>query len=482
MIGEAQLREDRENAGKIILITLDAVRADHMSIYGYKRKTTPQLEKYTREFARFAWAFAPCSYTAPSHASILTGRYPSFHELGFFNAPGKARLTSSVAAVLQGLGYRTAAFVSTIVLSRKTGLDIGFELYDDESTRPEANRPETLWRRGADTLNAALRWLGSNRRENCFLWIHLMDAHGPYSPPEPFDQLFVRDQYWKEARHLGCVRDGDVGGIPSYQVLRARRDASGALLEYERDWNYYVSQYDGCVRYLDQIVGQFIDDIKNQGDWDDTLLIITADHGEAMGENDVFFFHGLTVTPDQVRVPLLLKPSKRLKMRSRLLDGPVSALDIAPTILEATGYDCSFLGAQGRSLWSELANGKVISPRFVFSEMENQCALITGQYHYLAPEPEPTTREYNFNVPQALRREMLFEYAKDPSGMHDISSGEQVLARLRPILQQYMTLAQLAHDRIRGTRNESEREPAPSSLSPDDESSIRRRLARLGYE
>jgi arylsulfatase A-like enzyme len=464
----------------VILVTLDALRADHTSIYGYERDTTPQLRELSREFCKFVWAFAPSSFTAPSHASILTGKYPSFHEIGFFNEPGKARLRSSLPSTLRDLGYRTGAFVSTNVLNARTGLDAGFEHYDDECTLSELNRPEQcLWRRGTDTLRAAEQWLHSNSDDKCFLWIHLMDAHGPYSPPPPYDQLFVRDRFWREAKLLGCVADGEMGGIPAYQVLRPERDSTGALLSYERDWNYYVSQYDGSVRYVDDAIGHFFHQLKKEGHWDDSLLIVTADHGEAMGENQVFFFHSLTVTMDQIRVPLLVKAPKNLKVHAKVAEAPVSTVDILPTILETANYDYHFLGVQGISLCPQLTGRAKSSERYIFSETEEQCSLVTDRYQYLTLKPEATNREYVFALPKPLRREMLFEYTNDPLCLHGLSGANEVPTSLRPIAQNFISVATLAHQRIRGLKS---RELEQKGLSEQDEARMREHLAKLGYE
>lgn len=360
-------------------------------------------------------------------------------------------------------------------------MDTGFEHYDDECTLSEINRPETLWRRGTDTLKAAEQWLQSNRDDSCFLWIHLMDAHGPYSPPHPYDELFVRDQFWREPRLLGCVRDGEMGGIPAYQALHPKRDQSGALLSYERDWNYYVSQYDGSIGYVDDAIDHFLHGLKKQGIWDDSLLIVTADHGEAMGENQIFFFHSLTVTLDQIRVPLLIKAPKNLKVHARVSEASVSTVDILPTILEAVGYDYRLLGVQRLSLWPQLT-GRAKSPQcFVFSETEEQCSLVTDRYQYLTLKPEPTRREYDFELPKPLRKEMLFEYRTDPLGSRDISHNSAIVQKLRPISQHFIALAQQSHNRIRGIEQKKDDNLSPP-LSKEDEAKIQTHLAKLGYE
>jgi arylsulfatase A-like enzyme len=275
---------------------------------------------------------------------------------------------------------------------------------------------------------------------------------------------------------LGCVCDGEMGGIPAYQVLRPKRDDSGALLSYERDWNYYASQYDGSICYVDDVLGRFLNFLKTEGNWDDSLVIITSDHGEAMGENQVFFSHSLTVTLDQIRVPLLIKAPQGFKVHAGVAEAPVSTVDILPTVLRSVGYDYGLLGVQGTSLWPQLTRETESPKRFIFSETEEQCSLISGIYQYLAVKPEPTNREYNFKLPEHLSREMLYDYTNDPLGLHDLSGANEVANSLRPVALNFISAAGLSHQRIRGLKQHED------GLSKKEEARAREHLVKLGYE
>ena len=170
------------------MITIDTLRADHLEAYGYPRKTAPNLARLAREATLFKWAFAPISYTVPSLTSLMTGLWPSWHTAGFSNMPRSALAPENppLAELAREGGLKTAAFVSTIVLSRPNcGLARGFETYDDRADKAELNRPAFLFRRGLETEKAASDWLAANGKEPFFLWVHFMDVHGPYCPPPP---------------------------------------------------------------------------------------------------------------------------------------------------------------------------------------------------------------------------------------------------------------------------------------------------------
>ncbi len=364
---------------KIILIIIDTLRADHLGCYGYGRDTSPFLDGLARDGVMFKHAFSPCSFTLPSIASILTARYPSKHTIAF-NQIGRLDSDQDItlAEALGSQGYRTAAFISTIVVRKESGLDAGFDVYDDDLPTHELNRAHVAIRDGRDTADKALKWILDNKDENFFVLLHFMDVHGPYLCPEPYDKKFLGDGRGTGPR-LRTVPDGrPMGGIPEYQVLRPERDGAGNLTGYETDAGYYVSQYDGNISYVDDIVARLAAELKDKGIYDEALLLITSDHGEAMGENNVYFFHGLTVTSEQILVPLIVKPHERWNAGRLPIETPVSGVDLMPTILSLCGCDYSKTLMDGRSLKGLIENGKdpVLSRRTLMSENEYQYALI----------------------------------------------------------------------------------------------------------
>ena len=166
---------EKKKPKKIIWITIDTLRADHLGCYGYKRNTSPIVDALSKESILFKWAFSTCSYTMPSHASMFTSRYPAEHSTGFSNGPPVKPIDNDLflAEVLSSQGYETAAFVSAMVLSRKRGVGIhsGFKTYNDTMTRSELNRPNEPIRSGKETNSEVFKWLEANHENDFFLFI-----------------------------------------------------------------------------------------------------------------------------------------------------------------------------------------------------------------------------------------------------------------------------------------------------------------------
>ena len=186
----------------IVLITIDTLRADHCSAYGYAFDTTPRLEQLAREGARVETAYVPMPSTGPAHASLFTSRYPLAHQV-LKNGHVLANEYPVLAEVLGGAGYRTAAFVSSFVLDDRFGYGQGFDSYDDDFRGADSSYQDMqLWegievpgefdRRAHETTDRAISWLRENgRRGGFFLWVHYMDPHEPYDPPEPWRTKYV---------------------------------------------------------------------------------------------------------------------------------------------------------------------------------------------------------------------------------------------------------------------------------------------------
>ena len=368
---------------KIILISLDTLRADHLGCYGYLRNTSPTLDTLARKGIIFMNAFSPSSFTIPSHASIFTGKYPSHHSIGFHQGNGKldTDIDITLAEYLKTKRFKTAAFVSSFVLRKETNLNSGFDLYDDEMTSHELNRPTELIRDGLETTDRAIQWILNNKTDNFFVFIHLFDTHGPYVSKEPFKGLFKDDVQSKEIKRLNSIVPDNypVGGIPYYQVLNKTLDIEGNIVSFETNLQYYISQYDGNIRYCDSLIENLITVLQDLQIFDEVMLIITSDHGEAFGENNIYFFHGLTVTPDQIHVPLIVRMPKSFSHnRQKKLYDPVSTMDIFSTIISLFGDDPDLFDAEGISLLHHLEAGSTgpHENREFFSENEGQIAII----------------------------------------------------------------------------------------------------------
>jgi choline-sulfatase len=288
----------------IILITLDTTRADRMGFLGSKRRLTPNLDSLANRSAVFARAYSQVPLTTPSHATILTGTYPQFNHVSDLGSPLGKDLPY-LPEILRQHGYRTAAFVGSQVLDPKSaaapGFDRGFETYDAPfHIRGQGeDRYHSVERRGMQVVDSAWAWLNQHPQGPFFLWLHFYDPHDPYDPPPPFKA------------------------------------------------QYSASPYDGEIAYVDSAVGQLLTELRSRGLYDQSLIVVAADHGEAFGEHGEWS-HGLFLYDETLHVPLLIKlpgtGSAHLLIESR-----VGLVDIAPTVLQEAGIAVP-AAMQGRSL------------------------------------------------------------------------------------------------------------------------------------
>lgn len=287
----------------VLLVVLDAVRADHVSAYGYARPTTPRLDALAAEGVLYRRALSAGTWTVPGHASLFTGRLPSAHGAGFAGS-GLHPSVPTLADRLRAAGWDTAAFAANAAyLDPAFGLDRGFRLYQTKRLFPAA--------RLADRVTA---WLRDEARRPAFVFLNVLDAHGPYAVPAPYDRLFPG-----KVEKAGDVQRAfhDTGRLPDAALLA-----------------HCVSQYDGALRYMDDQLGRIFDALVAAGRWDDAMVIVTADHGDLFGEHDLLG-HGTFPWDPVVRVPLIVKYPHGA--RRGVVDEPVSLTDVAPTVLATLG-------------------------------------------------------------------------------------------------------------------------------------------------
>jgi arylsulfatase A-like enzyme len=293
-----------------VLISLDTTRPDHLSAYGYERETSPNFDQLAAGGALFNNAYAQWTATGPSHASMLTGLYPPTHGFGI-TRPRLRRRFISLSTILGNQGFRTGAFVSGFPMRGRLGhgLKRGFEVYDGEFVGTR--------RAGALTAAAALDWLDEERGRPFFLFLHLYDAHAPYTALGEYPRVFNSED-----------RGAELERVPHSQIVR---DADGVPYRHVND---YIDLYDSGLVYQDNVLGTFLDGL----DLERTIVIVTADHGEAMGEyqGPINLTHSSAVVDAQTRIPFLLHAPGVGPGR---FDEIIETVDILPTVLELLDID-----------------------------------------------------------------------------------------------------------------------------------------------
>jgi arylsulfatase A-like enzyme len=450
----------------VLIVTLDTTRADHTSAYGYSRPTTPRLAEFAKQGVRFETAYAPMATTLPSHTTMFTGLLPRTHGTLKNGLPVDASLPL-LSEILDGAGYRTAAFLSSFAVSSKFGLQRGFDLYDDDFRDGQCKWDVTRWeghklegdfcRRGDLTRARAEAWLEQNGylpasaaqdgsaakasasaassaaqrpSEPFYVWIHFFDAHNPYDPPEEHAKLFP-----------------PLGNPPT---------------ELDRE----IAKYDAEIHFADQEMGKLFDRLAAAKLLDDTLVIVAGDHGEGLMDHG-WMLHGLQIYEEAVRVPFVVRWPAKVPA-GKVIAEPVELADMTPTVLELTGIAMPNAkhAPEGMSLAAAMA-GKatldakrpvLVQRRFYASDSErgvkvkgSKHGLRLGDWKYIEAKEEDSFE--------------LYDLKSDP--------GEKTnLATARP--GERDTMATRLATTLSSTAVAA---PAPRTVSEEDA----RRLEALGY-
>jgi choline-sulfatase len=334
-------REEKPSA--VILISVDTLRSDHLPAYGYRGIATPALDGFRKDAVLFQRAWSHSPLTLPSHTTILTGLLPAEHGVrdntGFRVSPK----TPTIASILRAHGYATAAAVSAYILRSATGINNGFDVYDDEIERGAQEKAlGAVQRRGVETTAIAQQWIGAHGQKPFFYFLHLYEPHAPYDPPEPF-------------------------------------------------FSRYPSKYDGEIAYTDSIVGGFLDFLKQQDIYDRALIVFVSDHGEGLGDHGEEE-HGIFLYRESISVPMMIKLPANARAGETISDA-AGLEDVTPTILNILGLDAAskldgipLLSAAKiphRAIYSE-----TYYPRFHFGWSDLH-SLVDGDEHFIdAPRDE----------------------------------------------------------------------------------------------
>jgi arylsulfatase A-like enzyme len=331
----ADKHDGRCEGCNIVVFTLDALRSDHLSSYGYFRETSPVIDSIAGEGVTFTNAFSQIPHTPPSHWSMFTGLYAHNHNkfLPLENGTGLVTLPD----VLGEHGYVTSGFISSRILG---GFADEFDYFNGHEDKRRYNNP--IEKRAEETTEDVLSWLDEHSKERFFMWIHYFDPHNPYDPPEEYDTYdYDLEPYYSDARY-------DQIGISRTATIRED-----------------VGKYDGEITYMDRSIGVVVDRLKELGLEGNTLIVLVADHGECFGEHNFSdfgyvddgpcVFHGKTLYDEETHVPLIIRNPKS-DIRGLRIDDLVESIDVFRTILDMAGIASP--ANDGESLLPLINNGE----------------------------------------------------------------------------------------------------------------------------
>jgi len=415
----------------VLLISIDTLRPDRLGCYGHDRETSPTIDAVAAGGVLFEDVTSAAPWTLPAHTSMLTGLYPRSHGVRGHNDK-LAATTRSLATRLHDVGYSTMAVINSHNLSKRYGLNQGFDRFLYLLEEDEDN---VIVDRGPQIVDLGLDFLRNRDDRPFFLFLHFYDVHSDFNPSPEYRQRFERPY------------SGDIDGTTA-QLGELR--ASGGLLT-EADANHLLDLYDAEIRQLDDQLARLFNYLDHAGLAANTLVVVTSDHGEAFGEHGTVL-HGQTHYEELIRIPLLMRGPGMLVGR-RIAD-PVHLVDVTPTILASTGLpDATLDGIDLHALWS----GAPVPDRFLFSEADHNNSkddvrrMIRFEGHKLHYDKRDGATA-------------MYDIATDPGELRDVSKEEPELADLLMArLQTFMS-------------SEVEAE-ANSELSPEDQ----RLLESLGY-
>ena len=467
----------------VIIIVMDTARADHFSCYGHHRSTTPNIDAIAKESVQFLRAYSTGAWTPPAHASLFTGMYNSKH--GVFNGHVQLEQTySTLAEVLTADGYKTICFSNNPWVSQVTGLTRGFEESIEKWRKQKSVReaailklksllPEKVYNflrtlkkkvsppmrdKGAYETNVLIQsWLEETSKDNkpFFIFINYLEPHLPYKPVRPYDRRFIEDRH-SESRVLSVNQD-------------MRKQWAGVVKMTREDFDILSGLYNGELSYLDWRMGELFQYLREKNILDNTILIITSDHGENLGEHGLMD-HQLCLYDTLVRVPLIIRWPAKLgaEVNGNKL---VSIADIFPTMLNLLDIKFSYSEElQGQDIFSN-------DPRdHIFSEYESPIQEMHENRKYYPPDFDPSIFDRALKVVRDTRyklihasdgRHELYDIINDPEELKNIYSNEpDRAAQLQGILNEWL-----------GSFTKADVEKDSASL----DGLVKKQLSALGY-
>ncbi len=391
----------------LIIITMDTTRADSLECYGNKKVLTPNINRFAEKGILFTNATASAPITLPSHSSIMTGLYPINHGARDNSIYKLSDENTTLAEVFKEKNFNTAGIVSTFILDSQYKINQGFDFYNDNFLNPEQKGRLPVQRKGLETATVAVEWLRDNaRKKPFFMWVHFYDPHADYNPPEPYKTAYSDNPYYGE------------------------------------------------IAYTDMCIGIILDELKRQKVFDNTLFILTADHGESFGEHGEQT-HGFFIYDSTIHVPLIISNS-RFSVQNNKIDSQVSLVDIFPTAIDLMGLK-----------YGKTVDGKSLAPFFEGKDAEEHPSYSEAEI----------PKSFYWNPLKGIRfdgwkyifgkNSELYNISKDPGEKENLIEKEDSRAK-----QMYRMLEKVVSNK----RVFSEK----SNVKPLDEETIKK-LKTLGY-
>jgi arylsulfatase A-like enzyme len=432
------------NGTSVLLVTIDTLRADHLGLYGYRRATSPHIDRLGARGVVFDQAYTYWPKTRGSFVAILTGRLAA--QTGYGKShPLLLDFNPTLASVLHDAGYETTAVVDNPNVAASLGYAKGFERYretwEEPALRTEMDRARAI-------TGDAVRFLEKARPDRPFLlWLHYVNPHAPYEPPPPWDQAF-QDEAASRGRVLAPV-EGFHGGVPR-QWAKAGRTLG-----------FYVARYDGEIAAADAEVGKVLDALDASAVKERTLVVLASDHGESLGEHDYYFDHGEDLFDPCMRIPLVVR-GPGIPGGGRT-DALATTLDLVPTILDAVKVSYP-PDLAGQSLLPALRRESGPERARLYGQNDRNLMGAWDRRYKIVATPEGDGVRY-----------ALYDRVQDPAETRDASGREP--ERLR----QERREVELFRDRVDGqverTRRLLEGRSGEEKLSPE----ACEKLKAMGY-
>lgn len=386
----------------LVIITIDTLRADHLSSYGYFQQTSPNMDSFAEDSVTFKNAFSQIPHTPPSHWSIFSGLYAHNHNKFLAGDNGTGIVT--LPYILEDNGYTTSGFISSKILK---GFTEEFNYFNGHTDREKYK--EFLVKEAGNTTRDAISWLEDHSNEKFFLWVHYFDPHSPYEPPGEYDIYnYTTQKQYSDSRY------GQTG-ISDDKTIRED-----------------IAKYDGEIRYTDENVGILLERLEELNLGHNTVVVILSDHGECFGEHNFSdfgyeedkscVFHGKTLYDEEIHVPLIIKNPRSVIGGSKIED-IVETVDILPTMLDMLGLE-SELQVDGKSLVpliESTGNGKEYTISQTMPKKSGSMAIGIRDYEWKFVGIIPSEIE--------LEKEMAEQEGRDVDFTENSGAGETGLIR-----------------------------------------------------